>query len=241
MAGAAFSFSQNTLMPSGVDLSASPGFTWVAWIKLQGSGFGYYPLLEWGTINQTFFTFSISGPSQDGIPIRCLYVQFSQSQARGYYTRANTVPLDQWQRVSFTWNTNRSFSAYITGGGGIGGATGFAPDMSGQMRIGGRPNASLFFYGLMDEIRLFDRALTGEELQALPLEPPQPSVALRPIDKTRTLLAWPAAYSDFHLESAPAVVGPWLPIQTAPTLDGPELTLEQPIDGLTRLFRLRYP
>ena len=50
----------------------------------------------------------------------------------------------------------------------ISGVPGLLSDLQNRLlRIGSRVNASKFFNGLIDDVRIYDRALSAEEVQAL--------------------------------------------------------------------------
>jgi hypothetical protein len=66
------------------------------------------------------------------------------------------------------------------------------------------------FRGLMDNIEVYDRALSADEIQAVQVgaPPPDPEIHLDSLNSNRLLLSWFG--SNVILEEAPDAAGPWV-------------------------------
>ncbi|MEM5812018.1 MAG: LamG domain-containing protein [Candidatus Aenigmatarchaeota archaeon] len=77
----------------------------------------------------------------------------------------------QWQFYCFTYSSNALIKSYINGINnyvlqGSGNIDDFAPHLN-DVRIGGRQSEVQFFNGLIDEVRIYNRALSDDEIKAL--------------------------------------------------------------------------
>jgi hypothetical protein len=89
------------------------------------------------------------------------------------------------------------------------------------------------FRGLIDEVLVFDQALSLENIQAIQVgtPPPPPDIRLTALDSRWLLLTWTGA--DLSLEESSDVVGPWT---TCTNQTGAQLI--EPA-GISRYFRLK--
>ena len=150
-------------MGAPVNLRMTTAFTLDAWIHPTGTG---------------------SGGSEGGIILNkegeYEIARFSDGTIR--WAIANTSPgwdwintgylalLNQWTHIALTYD-NGIIRSYVNGdlvhtfnGSGV---IGDAHPGLDNFRIGGRQVASQFFAGLIDEVDVFDRALTDSEVQAI--------------------------------------------------------------------------
>jgi len=83
----------------------------------------------------------------------------------------NSITLNSWMYVSVSWTMNGNTTFYINGEvSGPAGATGDSSMISttNPLRIGRRSNATDYgFNGLIDDVRIYSRALTAYEVQTL--------------------------------------------------------------------------
>jgi hypothetical protein len=124
----------------------------------------YQTILGYGTpgTNSGTFNFQLNRPSPMTDPNpRTIYLQ-------GYsYDMAGTtgLPLGDWHFVTVTYDGS-TLKTYVDG---VNDATGAYPGLNtildpGGLRIGTTPNAIHHFSGLIDEVSLYNRALTQDEI-----------------------------------------------------------------------------
>jgi dUTPase len=111
---------------------------------------------------------------QPGQLVYALYANNDVSRPSGHlYTTGDlftngtaALPLNTWSHLAMTWDgtTQRLF----VGGNQVGSRTvsGTLPNSAGALRFGGNNVWSEWFAGRLDEIRVYDRALTQAEVQA---------------------------------------------------------------------------
>ena len=91
------------------------------------------------------------------------------NSASGAADSTNTIPANQWTHLALTWDGTTA-RLYINGvqDPTTLAASGAIPDDSGNTKaIGSRGGIDQFFNGLIDEVEIFDRALSAEEIQAI--------------------------------------------------------------------------
>jgi len=83
-----------------------------------------------------------------------------------YYSTSNSVPIDKWSHVVVTWDQNNGVTFYINGvkdnnipNSGTGLSTNW-------VRIG-RENSTRRFNGLIDEVRVYEQALSETQIKQL--------------------------------------------------------------------------
>lgn len=80
--------------------------------------------------------------------------------------RITNAPLDKWSHVALTWD-GKTAAAYLNGKVVNEGDIGIAPAV-GQMFIGKREHGAVdFFTGVVDEVAVFDEALSSDEIQRI--------------------------------------------------------------------------
>ncbi len=71
--------------------------------------------------------------------------------------------------------------------------------------------------------------------------PPPLQIAIGSDGRGMAVLSWPRMMTGYHLESAPAILGDWLPVSGTPTNAADGISVSVPLDGEARYFRLREP
>src|SRR5204863_4681991 len=95
---------------------------------------------------------------------------FAQGPTWQWTSSGGIAPLNQWTHVALTFSSGL-VSTYINGqlvqsvsGSGIIGDT--YPDLN-EFRIGSRPSSDQGFAGLVDEVAIFNRAITPNEVAGI--------------------------------------------------------------------------
>ena len=224
-----------------LDLASGPGLTIIAWIYPTGL-IGIYPIFEWGSdsLSEPELNFSISGPTPSGIPTHSLYVKLSASEsAPVFYTSANLIKSNQWQQVAFLWDrASGNIKLFRNGSVVLDSSTTFKPVTTDNIQIGFRPGLSLGFNGAMDEISLFDHALSANEVRGLFLADAPAMLNIRPSIPGHATLVWSSQYWDHAPQRAPTLPGPWEPLQSTPTLVGSEYWADETASESQGFFRL---
>ena len=143
---------------AGLPLGASPR-TIAAWVKPSASNanqfmlgyghhadkqlFGFFRKEDWNS-----FGFSIEGHN---------------------YNLAThvTLPADTWTYIAATLASNGTLTAYVNGSPVQDGAYGAFDTASSSFRLGDSPAGGIPFHGVIDEVAVYDRALSGTEISAL--------------------------------------------------------------------------
>jgi hypothetical protein len=214
------------------DFSATLEFTLAAWVQgapTQDSGAG---LIAKGTgnggeqycldiYNSTFRFYGWSGPG-----------------AAAVYQ--GPVGLNgAWQHVAgvFSASLNR-VRLYVDGAVAASGAPPAALIQNGhEVSIGSRQAASgiydLNFSGLMDDVRIYARALTPREIKTLAEYGARPQLTITRAGGQVTI-AWPASVASFALESCDALGAAWTPV--AGVVNN---TITLPASGAKQFYRLK--
>ena len=172
--GQAFSFDgldDYVVMPDSVNLDLTEQFTLDAWIN--PSSLHNAPLdgalisKVGGAAGNNGYQFGITGNNA---------VLLCQFNAAGEPWPGNqlivdlpsAIPLDQWSHVACTYD-NADLKIYVNGG-----LVGTQPvgaksvvDSASSLRISGDDNNHVYFHGLIDEVGVFNRALTASEVRAI--------------------------------------------------------------------------
>lgn len=111
----------------------------------------------------------------------------------------------------------------------------FSPVVAARTTLGAN---SRVFRGLMDEIQIWNRVLTLEEIQAAQGAPPLPPTLLITPEGTNVKLSW-ASQAALQLQSRTNLsAGGWGVVTNAPTVSGNERTLTLPASKESEYFRL---
>jgi hypothetical protein len=100
---------------------------------------------------------------------------FAAKGAWGWVNTGHVVPANAWTHLAVVYD--RGTVATYVGGRRVHvregkGVLGDADPAKNEFRIGGRQHTAQFFAGLMDEVRVYDRALTEPEIRRLASPPP---------------------------------------------------------------------
>src|SRR5262249_49810940 len=112
-----------------------------------------------------------------------------------FFDGTKEVPLNTWTHLAMTYDG--SFLRLFVNGSADGAlaVTGPLITTSQPLRIGGLPSGPWYFNGLIDEVSLYSRAISGTEIQAIYnasgsgkcFVPVQPSIFAQPSDQTVTV------------------------------------------------------
>lgn len=89
-------------------------------------------------------------------------------------TNLGTIPMNAWSHVAWTWNGN-ALKVYLNGSEIASDAgTGTILQNSSSLKIGARSDVTSFFKGLIDDLRIYDNALSAPEVGAIMQPVPAP-------------------------------------------------------------------
>ncbi|MFZ2146051.1 MAG: LamG domain-containing protein, partial [Sedimentisphaerales bacterium] len=121
-------------------------------------------------------------------------LQFGHQQAEGeqyiFYTSETSITAEQWYHVAVSVTKGELVEFYIDGvsAGSAEQLTNFGVLNDEPVRIGGRKDGYSFFNGILDDIRLYDRALSAVQIQKLYNgNPPTFTIAEKPDPADGTL------------------------------------------------------
>jgi hypothetical protein len=169
---------------SGLDMGTRD-WTVAAWIKTTTSGMLVTKMGFIGGANPDGWGMSISGNGTLGGVIHKANV----GNVNIFAGDGATVTNGQWHHVAVVFNRTANMVRYVDGAAtgsqySLASLNGQSVDNTKQVRIGARdqPGDEIYFNGLIDDVRVFARALTAEEIALLAgVEPPKPPVWSAPI------------------------------------------------------------
>ncbi len=137
---------------------ATGAYTIEAWVWPHS--YAGYPCIVGNDYTQSFWV----GLNASG------HVRFYPRGGYGQFVESTgVIPLDQWTHVSVTYESSSGWAIYVNGvldqsGSSITGLPGTSADSLciGADRVGGTPGT--FWIGKLDEIRMWNRALSGTEI-----------------------------------------------------------------------------
>ncbi len=100
-------------------------------------------------------------------------LQFGHQEAEGeqytFYTSETSITAEQWYHVAVSVTNGKLVEFYIDGlpAGSAEQLTNFGVLNDEPVRIGGRKDGYSFFNGILDDVRLYDRALSAVQIQKL--------------------------------------------------------------------------
>ena len=160
------------------DLDLTTGMTLEAWVRPTAiNGFETVVLKEAGSD----LAYSLYGDNQSGRP------STSIRQGSTYYAANGTsqLPLNVWTHLAATYD-GANLRLYVNGTqAGTLARTGAVNTSSGALRMGGNSIWNEWFAGRIDEVRVYDRALSGTEIQADMNAP----IGSPPVDTTPPMIA----------------------------------------------------
>ncbi|KKU57248.1 MAG: hemagglutination activity domain protein [Parcubacteria group bacterium GW2011_GWA2_47_12] len=159
---------------SVLDFDTSSTITMSAWIRK--SSITSYPLIVTkGRSNGSYTNYAIR--SGDGTGSERKFSFFYRNSANTawhvYDTVSNVFEVGNWYHVavSYTFGTGSSIKMYINGvempGGWVAGTGNDAPLVGNYQLWIGDDNANSEFHGLIDEVRVYNRALSADEIKRL--------------------------------------------------------------------------
>jgi hypothetical protein len=148
-------------IPDAASLDLTNGMTLEAWVNPTA-------LSGWRTIMMKEINAGLAYAfyANDNAPKPAAYVHLAnQSQSSGV-SGTSQVPLNAWTHVAVTFDggTERMFINGVEVSSAP--ASGSIVQSSNSLRIGGNAVWGEYFAGLIDEVRIYDRALTATEIQA---------------------------------------------------------------------------
>jgi hypothetical protein len=159
------------------------------------------------------------------------------------------LPAGQYVQAGVTVNgaVVTNYLNNLPNGNGLLGYQGY--DAGGALRIGSRDDLATQFAGELGEVLLYNRALSGSDLQTansymggrygIPmaqLYTGAPALVITKTNATTVQCSWLPGYADFILESRTnAVSGSWTALATNP----PNNQVTVSMTNVTRFFRLR--
>ena len=155
--------SSKIVIPASTSIAQQNNYTFSAWFKTDTLG-----------VMQTIYAFNSSSTYQSAIFIHSNGTNNIRifSAGSNYYSSDNIYTNNQWYHIAVTKSSTNGIVAYLDGVGIINEPTATANNVqpaAGDNRIGGykTTSESLWFDGLIDQVRIFDRALDGTEAYQL--------------------------------------------------------------------------
>jgi hypothetical protein len=176
---------------SSLDVGIGNGFTIELWIN-PTDVFIQHPLVEWGPrqtpddLEGVHFWISVnSGTGQGGPGCLCGNVVDTDHVSHSLYSAPGIVRAGTFQHVALTYDKTSGNAAMYYNGAVVATANLgiFTPKTSGELLFGHRVATDESYLGILDEVGLYNRALSASEIQAICVEenngeslpPPQPS------------------------------------------------------------------
>jgi beta-glucanase (GH16 family)/uncharacterized membrane protein len=185
--GSALSFNGTTnwvTIPDAASLDLTTGMTIEAWVRPASSS-GYRAVLMKERTAGVSYAFGTDG---SGNAIGFLH----PAGGSDIGITGTSIPLNTWTHLAATYD-GATFRVYVNGVQAVSRAlTGSIETSSAPLRIGGNAPFGQYFSGLIDEVRVYNRALTATAIQADmtaaigPSTPPSPdfTVAVSPASRS---------------------------------------------------------
>ncbi len=147
-------------IPSSASLNLTTGMTLEAWVKPAA-------LTDWGAVimkertgGLSYAMYADNGAGQP--PSGYVHIGTSDN----FITGGSALPLNTWSHLAATYDGS-NLDIYVNGYlAGTLGMTGALTTSTGALRIGGNSIWGEFFNGLIDEIRVYNRALNQAEIRS---------------------------------------------------------------------------
>jgi len=166
--GGALQFSGTNSMvniPSSPTLNFTTGFTLEAWVNPVSPGNWSAVIFKERTGGMNYSLYSNNGTNR---PLGQVWLNNAEQDAPG----AAPVPLNTWTHLASTFDGS-TLRLYVNGAlAGSKAISGSVAATTNPLRIGGNTIWGEFFTGQIDEVRLYNRALSAGEIQgdmAIPL------------------------------------------------------------------------
>ncbi len=157
-------------VPHGTSLNLTDALTITAWVKLHNLSTYFFIVCK-----------QPSGTARDNYPGNYEFrteantgaLQFGHQQTQGeqytFYTSGTRIIAEQWYHVAVAFTKAGQVEFYVDGAaaGSSAQSTNFGVLNNEPVRIGGRKDGYSFFNGLLDDIRVYDRALSAAQIQKL--------------------------------------------------------------------------
>ncbi|MEV8513211.1 LamG-like jellyroll fold domain-containing protein [Dactylosporangium sp. NPDC051484] len=186
-------------VPSSASLNLSAELTLAAWVKPAASQQGWRTIMQ--KENEAWFLDASSGAG----PLRPAGGVTGANNTNAIVTGPTASPLNQWTHVAMTYN-GTALKLYVNGTQvATNPKSGALQQTSNPLSIGGNTPYGEYFAGLLDDVRVYNRALSDTELQTIMNSPLVPPVADTTPPSTVTALtatangaaqvnlSWPAA------------------------------------------------
>jgi hypothetical protein len=239
---------QSQVGAPALDLSTTDAITIEAWVN--PTSFERNP--NAAIVRQNYdwlFAFTINGGFLSfGLTTDGSYQQFSVPIAPADYADGN------WHHIAATYDgaTKRIYrDGFEIGATSQSGNLSFS---AGRLLIGGAqqsdPNPTELFYGLIDEVGIYNRALSAAEIASIYtadsagkcIGKPPPSIGIQ-FAGTQIALSWLTNSDAFHLQAA-SDLGPassWDDITNTPSVSGTSYRVLLDPGEVRRYFRLKSP
>ncbi len=156
--------------PHHASLNLTDTLTITAWVKLHDLGTYYFIVCK-----------QPSGTARDNYPGNYEFrteantgaLQFGHQQAEGevyvFYTSTMRIVAGQWYHVAVAFTKGGMVEFYVDGApaGSAAQTTNFGVLNNEPIRIGGRKDGYSFFNGLLDDVQIYNRALSAGQVQKL--------------------------------------------------------------------------
>ena len=156
------------------------------------------------------------------------------------WAHSGVVPqTNTWYHLAGTWGAG-GIQIYVNGQlKGTNSYTGPAPDYTVYNLIGRSSWPNTQINGLVDDVRLYNRALSASEINSLAHPINNPTLAIISVG-TNVLVSWPAAASSFTLESTPSLGSPhWTSVTNPVPIVNSNYVFTSAASGSARFFRLK--
>ena len=157
-------------VPEGPALDMDSMLSITAWVNLSGFSTYYFIVCKSpsGTAAVNYpgnYEFRV----ESGTGILQLLHQTSQGQELSTYVSTTPLTAGQWRHVAVTLQKGGRVEFYIDGvsAGGAAQTTNFGILNNEPVRIGGRKDGYSYFYGQIDDVRIYDRVLSAEQITGL--------------------------------------------------------------------------
>lgn len=184
----------------------------------------------------------IVGKSRDALPGYGVWLDSSSAFVAGTDNLFGPHITEGWHHVAVVQDgLNGTREMFVDGASAAVGVPN-APDGGGALWIGGAASVTEFFNGWIDDVRIYNAALTAEEVLALATAAmPEPRVSLTVSRGPGGLrIAWPSSATGFTLETTGQIgAASWQQASPAATLQGNEYIAVVPIEAQGRFYRLK--
>jgi hypothetical protein len=220
------------MVPNGPNFGITGDITLAAWLRRPN--FAQYAAILAKTDGANTWDFDFQ--FEDGQRLLTFY---SDGTSPTTVRSTNGLPDTDWHHVAVT-RAGDTVTFYIDGiNAGTATMSGAFPNNPNSIRIGTDGpawDAGSMFNGSIDEVRIYNRALSGAQIQAL-MSPPRLSIVQ---SGNNVILSWPATALDYALESAVSLSpASWSVVPQAPVVSGGQSTVSLTIGNGAQFYRLK--